>query len=121
MPLNLPAVDQLVLDKIAWHIITEENGKDVFEALEKKKYDPVLFGLTDKDYEALSVNISKIMKLVQQQKSIIAAYKKYYEDQYQAIEETNEKNDKMLKQANEQNKKAEDAGLFNKFKKLLGD
>lgn len=121
VPLNLPAVDQLVLDKIAWHIITEENGKDVFEALEKKKYDPVLFGLTDKDYEALSVNISKIMKLVQQQKSIIAAYKKYYEDQYQAIEETNEKNDKMLKQANEQNKKAEDAGLFNKFKKLLGD
>jgi glutamate racemase len=119
--LNLPAVDMIELDKIAWYIITEQNGKDVFAALEKKKYDPVLFGLTDKDYEALSVNISKIMKLVQQQKSIIAAYKKYYEDQYQSIEDTNQKNEKMLEQAKEQNKKAEKAGLFNKFKKILGD
>lgn len=118
--MNLPAVDQLQLDAISWYIITETNGEEVFEKLEKKKFDPVLYGLTDKDYEALTLNITKIMKLVRQQKSIIAAYKKYYEAQYQEIDDTNEANKKMMEEAEKQNKKAEEAGLLNKFKNILG-
>lgn len=121
VPLNLPAVDQLQLDAITWYIITETNGEEVFEKLEQKKFDPVLYGLTDKDYEALSLNITKIMKLVTQQKSIIAAYEKYYKDQYQSIEEANKANEQMMKQAEQQNQKAEKAGLFNKFKNILGN
>ena len=120
VPLDLPAVDQVVLDRISWYIITEANGKDIFETLEKKKYDPVLFGLTDKDYEALSVNMTKIMMLVRQQKSIIEAYQKYYEAQYQEIEDTNKANKQMMEEAEKQNKKAEEAGLLNKFKNILG-
>lgn len=117
----MPAVDQLQLDAITWYIITETNGEEVFEKLEQKKFDPVLYGLTDKDYEALSLNITKIMKLVTQQKSIIAAYEKYYKDQYQSIEEANKANEQMMKQAEQQNQKAEKAGLFNKFKNILGN
>jgi len=120
VPLDLPAVDQVVLDRISWYIITEANGKDIFETLEKKRYDPVLFGLTDKDYEALSVNMTKIMMLVRQQKSIIEAYQKYYEAQYQEIEDTNKANKQMMEEAEKQNKKAEEAGLLNKFKNILG-
>lgn len=121
VPLNLPAVDQVQLDAITWYIITETNGEEVFEKLEQKKFDPVLYGLTDKDYEALSLNITKIMKLVTQQKSIIAAYEKYYNDQYQSIEDTNKANKEMMEQAEQQNQKAEKAGLFNKFKNILGN
>ena len=120
VPLNLPAVDQLQLDAITWYIITETNGEEVFEKLEKKKFDPVLYGLTDKDYEALTLNITKIMKLVRQQKSIIAAYKKYYEAQYQEIDDTNKTNKKMMEEAEKQNKAAEEAGLFNKLQNILG-
>ena len=60
------------------------------------------------------------MKLVRQQKSIIAAYKKYYEAQYQEIDDTNETNKKMMDEAEKQNKAAEDAGLFNKLQNILG-
>lgn len=51
----------------------------VFEDLERKKYDPAIFGLTDKGYESLTVNNSKILALIEQYRAIISAYQKYYE------------------------------------------
>ena len=38
------------MEKIRWIIITSENAEEVFAKLEKEGIDPVLFGLTDKDY-----------------------------------------------------------------------
>ena len=46
---------------------------------EKEKMDPVLFGLTDDGYEALSKNFAQIRHYIQKQNLIIEAYKKYYE------------------------------------------
>ena len=51
----------------------------IFEDLEKKNYDPAIFGLTDKGYESLTVNNAKILSLIEQYKAIISAYQKYYE------------------------------------------
>ena len=52
----------------------------VFKELESSGQDIVLFALKGDDWESLTLNLADIMKLVQQQKSIIAAYKNYYED-----------------------------------------
>ena len=43
----------LTLEDIRWIIITSENAQEVFKKLEEAGIDPVLFGLTDKDYEVL--------------------------------------------------------------------
>ena len=49
------------MEKIHWHIITSENADEVFKKLEADGIDPVLFGLTDKDFEMLSKNFAKII------------------------------------------------------------
>ena len=48
------------MEKMHWHIITSENADEVFAKLEKDGIDPVLFGLTDKDFEMLAKNFAKI-------------------------------------------------------------
>lgn len=79
-PLETPKVDRVQLDRVDWIIITEDNYLEVFERLRKRGKTVVLFALTDKGYENLSVNMAKIKKLVQQQRVIIIAYKKYYKN-----------------------------------------
>ena len=65
------------------------NAQKVFDELLKKNYDPVIFGVTDADYETLSVNQAKILQLVRQQKAVIVAYEEYYERQNLHITEHN--------------------------------
>ena len=78
--LVLPPADELRLKDLEWVVINEENAQEVWERLKKDKKDPVLIGLTDDGYEILAMNMSDIMKLLQQQKAIIAAYQNYYEE-----------------------------------------
>jgi hypothetical protein len=67
------------MEKIHWHIITSENAEEVFKKLEEDGIDPVLFGLTDKDYELLSKNFAKIRNQLKIQNDLIDKYKEYYE------------------------------------------
>lgn len=87
--LVLPPVDQLRLKEVEWIVITQDNYEEVFAKLLKDKKDPALIGLTDDGYETLSLNMSDIMKLLAQQKQIIAAYQNYYEDSEKALEDAN--------------------------------
>ena len=58
--LNLDKPSPLVLERIKWHIITSENADEVFKKLEEQGIDPVLWGLTYKDFELLAKNIARI-------------------------------------------------------------
>ena len=87
--LVLPPVEQLRLKDVEWVIITQDNYQEVFDKLLKDKKDPALIGLTDDGYETLSLNMSDIMRLLAQQKAIIAAYQNYYEDSEKALEDAN--------------------------------
>ena len=80
-------------------LITPENAEKVWADLEKKKYDIVLFGLTDKGYENLSVNLAKIKQMVLQQKAVIAAYRNYYDKQSVEIEKQQQKLEDIKKEA----------------------
>ena len=79
--LNHPMPDALTLEKIKWIVITSENASEVFAKLEKEGIDPVLFGLTDKDYELLSKNFARIRAKLQETNNLLEEYKKYYEEQ----------------------------------------
>jgi len=66
-----PKVDQLKLRTINWNIITLDNYIEVFEKLQKQGSPAILYGITVKDYEELSLNINDIRSLVQQQQVVI--------------------------------------------------
>jgi len=87
--LVLPPAEELRLKDLEWVVINEENAQEVWDKLKADKKDPVLIGLTDDGYEILAMNMSDIMKLLQQQKAIIAAYQNYYENSEQALENAN--------------------------------
>jgi hypothetical protein len=112
--LVLPPADELRLKDLTWVVINEENAQEVWDKLKKDKKDPVLIGLTDDGYEILAMNISDIMKLLQQQKAIIAAYKAYYEE----LENANSQIEGTQKEVEKQNSIPEESVLnkINPFK-----
>lgn len=112
--LELPKVDELKLDPVDWKVITRKNAEKVFDDLEKKNYDPALFGLTDKGYENLSVNIARIRALVEQQRAIINAYDKYQKSQDANISEFN-KEQKQKQASADEVKKNNEKGTISRF------
>ena len=69
------------MEDIRWVIITSENAEEVFKKLEADGIDPVLFGLTDKDYELLAKNFAQIRAHMMKMNSIVDEYKEYYESE----------------------------------------
>lgn len=81
-PLNLQPTTPLSLSKPTWVIVTRDNVQEVFDALEKSGSDPVIFGLTDRGYENLSIDFSEIRNFISTQRNIIIQYQEYYEPLY---------------------------------------
>jgi tRNA nucleotidyltransferase/poly(A) polymerase len=78
--LNYPMPTALQLEELKWIIITSENAQEVFKKLEEAGIDPVLFGITDKDYQVLARNFAQIRQKLQETNNLLEEYKKYYED-----------------------------------------
>jgi hypothetical protein len=78
-PLNLKDPDNFKLEDINWSVITEANIEKAFKKLKDKNIDPVFVGLTDNDYERLSVNMMKIRNYIIQYQFILKQYRNYYE------------------------------------------
>ena len=77
--LNLEKPTPLQMEKIQWHIITSENAEEVFKKLEADGIDPVLWGLTDKDFELLAKNFAQIRNKLMETNALLDKYKEYYE------------------------------------------
>ena len=77
LDLQLPPVE--VLEQINWLIINEANQEEVFNKLKEANIDPVLFALTDEDYELLQKNNVRMRNQLIKYRQIIEAYKQYYE------------------------------------------
>lgn len=80
-PLDLPDPETPRIDDLNFIIITSENAEEVFAKLKEKNVDPVLFGLTDDDYETLSTNFAQIRAYMIKQKLTLEQYREYYESQ----------------------------------------
>ena len=79
--LNLDKPTPLQMEKIQWHIITSENAAEVFAKLEADGIDPVLWGLTDEDFELLAKNFAQIRNKMVETNAILDKYKEYYESE----------------------------------------
>ena len=77
--LNLEKPTPLQLEELQWIIITSENADEVFKKLEEKGIDPVLWGLTDKDFELLAKNFARIRNQLKITNDLLDKYKEYYE------------------------------------------
>ncbi len=86
--LNLNKPTPLELENLRWIIITSKNAEEVFKRLEESGIDPVLWGLTDKDFELLAKNFAQIRNQLKITNDLLDKYKEYYEGD---LEDKNEK------------------------------
>ena len=77
--LNLEKPTPLQLEQLQWIIITSENAEEVFKKLEQQGIDPVIFGLTDKDFQLLAKNFARIRNQLKITNDLLDKYKEYYE------------------------------------------
>lgn len=77
--LTLPKPDVLKLREVKWIVVNRQNVDQVFADLQKRGNNVVLFALTSRGYEAISLNQADLRKLVMQQQAIIGAYQEYYQ------------------------------------------
>ena len=77
--LNLEKPTPLQLEQIQWIIITSENAEEVFKKMEEQGLDPVLFGLSDEDYQLIAKNFAQIRNQLKLTNDILDKYKEYYE------------------------------------------
>ena len=77
--LDLSDPETPIVTELDWIIITSDNAEEVFAKLKEKNIDPVLFGLTDDDYETLAVNFAQIRAYMIKQKITLDQYREYYE------------------------------------------
>ena len=78
--LNYEMPTPLQMEEIKWIIITSKNAEEVFKKLEEAGIDPVLLGITDKDFQVLARNFAQIRQKLQETNNLLEEYKKYYED-----------------------------------------
>ena len=87
IPLNIELPPVEALEQINWKIINEGNQEEVFAELKRANIDPVLFSLTDEDYELLQKNNVRLRNQLIRYRQIIEAYKEYYEPEKEAKQE----------------------------------
>ena len=85
--LNLEKPTPLQLEQLQWIIITSENADEVFKKLEEQGIDPVLWGLTDKDFELLAKNFARIRNQLKITNDLLDQYKEYYEPKEEGKDE----------------------------------
>ena len=72
----VPSIDPIALRDVDWIILTPNNIDAKIQEL--KTDELVFFALTTNGYENLSLNISNIRAVIEQQQRIIAIYEKQY-------------------------------------------
>ena len=78
-PLGLEKPEIRQLEKLKWIIITSENADEVFKKMKDEGIDPVVFGLSDKDFQLLAKNFAQIRAHMMKLNVMIDEYKDYYE------------------------------------------
>jgi len=68
--------DQLALKEVEWLVLNRERLEQILA--ENPDQDVVLFALTAKGYENLSLNMQELLRYVQDQKAIILYYRRAF-------------------------------------------
>lgn len=76
--LVLPSVDTIRPRSVEWVVVTPDNVDRIFAEMEAKGQAPALFGLTETGYKNVAVNTQESLRVILQQKAVIAGYRAYY-------------------------------------------
>ena len=87
--LNLQTPTLEEMEKLRWIVITSNNANEVFAKMKAEGLDPVLFGLSDEDYELLAKNFAQIRRTLKQTQDILDRYKEDYEGTTKKTDSTN--------------------------------
>lgn len=68
-----------------WLVITRANSEQKFAEIEAQGGVVTLFALTPQGYQNLSMNVADLRRYMQQQNSVLAAMKKYYDGPSEAV------------------------------------
>ena len=79
-PPIVPRIDDLELRNLEWIVVTEQNYQGVLMRLRDAGEEPVIYALSSNGYANLMMNQNDIMKMIRQQKEVIAVYRKSYFD-----------------------------------------
>ena len=85
-----PRQKKIYIDRSAYKLVRPRNTlknlsvllsniSEVFKKLEEQGIDPVLWGLTDKDFELLAKNFARIRNQLKITNDLLDKYKEYYE------------------------------------------
>ena len=77
--LDLDKPTALQLEQIKWIIITSDNAEEVFTKMKEQGLDPVIFGLSDKDFQLIAKNFAQIRAHLKHTNDLLEQYKEYYE------------------------------------------
>jgi hypothetical protein len=86
--LVLPSADEIRARPIEWTVITPSNFEEKMAELAGRGDPVVIFGLSGRGYENLSLNTADLRVLVEQQQRIIIAYERYYQQSERAFDGT---------------------------------
>ena len=89
--LTLPDADEINFREIDWIILTPENFEEEVAKIQNLGRPVAFIALTDKGYENLGLNLSDLRAFIQQQQAIILAYKNYYEQAEETLDNAVEK------------------------------
>lgn len=77
-PISIPELAPASQMPLEWSVITRDNMEAKFKELENSG-SVVVFALTPNGYQTMSLNHAELRRYIQQQDSVIAVYKEYYE------------------------------------------
>ena len=84
--LVLPETEQVLLKKVDWDIITKDNIDALWKRLEESGEPVVIYVLDTEGYEALSLNMADLVKLISQEKARSRAFQEYYEENEETLD-----------------------------------
>ena len=77
--LNIPEVRPVRMKRIEWKVVTRTNVNEILTEMERRGRNPVIFGISDDDYENLSINMLELLNYIESNDKILDEYRKYYE------------------------------------------
>lgn len=79
LDMSLPS--PVKMQPLQWILITDKNYNEVMESVKDNNGLIFLVALDQTGYKNLALNNANVLRFIREQKSVIAAYKRYYETQ----------------------------------------
>lgn len=83
-PIDKPKLDvqlpsPVSMQPMQWMVITDKNYEEVIAKVKDPNGLVFLVALDEQSYKNLAINNASLLKFIREQKSVIAAYRKYYD------------------------------------------